>query len=241
MVARSVRLSLRTVDALLTSLLLPVVLMLVTVFLFGGAIDVGVPYVTYVVPGVLVLCAGLGSALTAVSVCNDMTGGIIDRFRSMDVGATAILAGHVAASAARNAISMVLVVGVAFAIGFRTDAGLLRWLGAAGILLLFVVAVSWVAAALGMVVRSPEAASGFTFWVMFLPYPSSAFVPIETMPGWVHGFASWQPVTPVVESLRGFLGGVPLEGNPWMAITWSTGLLLLAVGASVLLFRRRTR
>src|ERR1017187_2728346 len=143
MAARCARMSRRNLDALLTSLILPVMLMVMFVYLFGGAIHTGTRYVTYVVPGVLLLCAGFGASLTAVSVSNYMTGGIIDRFRSMDIGGAAVLFGHVAASVVRNAASTVLVFGVALAMGFRPHAGLLPWLGAVGVLLLFVVAVSW--------------------------------------------------------------------------------------------------
>lgn len=240
MIARCVRLSRRNVDALLTSLMLPIMLMLLFVYLFGGAIETGTRYVTYVVPGVLLLCAGFGASTTAVSVTTDMTTGIIDRFRSMDVGGAAVLAGHVAASVVRNVASIVLVFGVAFAIGFRPDAGPLDWLAAAGLLLLFLLAISWLSAAVGLLARSPEAAGGFTFFVMFLPYPSSAFVPVSTMPGWIHGFARNQPVTPVIETLRGLLLGTPLGGSPWRAIAWCVGILVVSVTLSGVLFRQRT-
>ena len=142
MIVRSLRLSRRNVEVLLTSLILPVILMLLFVYLFGGAIDTGTEYVSYVVPGVLVLCAGFGSATTAISVSQDMHNGIMDRFRSLDVSGAAVVCGHVAASVVRNAASTVLVFGVAFAIGFRSAAGLLDWLAAGGILLLFIVAIS---------------------------------------------------------------------------------------------------
>jgi ABC-2 type transport system permease protein len=241
MAARSLRLSTRNLDALITSLMLPVMLMLLFVYLFGGAIETGTEYVTYVVPGVLLLCAGFGSSLTAVSVSQDLTGGIVDRFRSMDVGGTAFLAGHVVASLARNAASTVLVFGVAFLIGFRPDAGPADWLAAAGVLFAFVLAISWLSAAIGLLTRTPEAASGFTFFVMFLPYPSSAFVPIDTMPTWIHGFAEHQPVTPVIETLRGLLLGTPVGNSPWQALAWCAGFLAISVAASGLLFRLRTR
>jgi ABC-2 type transport system permease protein len=237
---RCFRLNRRNVDALITSLMLPIMLMLLFVYLFGGAIDTGTTYVTYVVPGVLLLCAGFGASLSAVAVSNDMTGGIIDRFRSMDVGGASFLAGHVAASVARNAASTVIVLGVAVLIGFRADPGPLAWLAAAGILLAFVLAVSWLSAAVGLIARSPEAAGGFTFLVMFLPYPSSAFVPIDTMPNWLHGFAEDQPTTPVIESLRGLLLGTPVGNSPWEALAWSGGILLVAIAISGALFRRRT-
>jgi ABC-2 type transport system permease protein len=241
MSARSVRLSMRHLDALLTSLLLPVMLMLLFVELFGGAIQTGTPdYVTYVVPGVILLCAGFGSATTAVSVSQDMTGGIVDRLRSMDVGGAAVLSGHVVASVARNVASTVLVIGVALLLGFRPSAGPLDWLAVAGVLLVFVLAVSWLAAAIGLVAGSPEAANGFTFFVMFLPYASSAFVPVDTMPSWLQGFAEHQPVTPVTETLRGLLLGAPVGNAPWTALAWCAGILLVSAAVSAALFQRRT-
>ncbi len=241
MSARSMRLSLRHLDALLTSLLLPVLLMLIFVYLFGGAIDTGTDYVTYVVPGVILLCAGFGSATTAVSVNQDMTGGIVDRFRSLDVGGPSVLAGHVAASVVRNAASTVLVLAVALAIGFRPEAGPLEWLAVAGVLLAFVLAISSLAAALGLLAGSPEAANGVTFLVMFLPYASSAFVPVDTMPSWLQGFAAHQPITPVVETVRGLLLGMPVGDHAWTALAWCAGILVVSVAASGALFRRRTR
>jgi ABC-2 type transport system permease protein len=240
MAGRCLRLSARNLDAVLTSLLLPVMLLLLFVYLFGGAIQTGTRYVTYVVPGVLLLCAGFGASMTAVSVTTDMTGGIIDRFRSLDVAGSSVLAGHVAASVVRNLASTVLVFGVAFLIGFRPGAGPLDWAAAAGVLLLFILAVSWLSAAFGLLARSPEAAGGFSFFVMFLPYPSSAFVPIDTMPAWLHGFAANQPVTPVIETLRGLLLGIPAGSSPARAVAWCLGILVASVAVSGMLFRRRT-
>jgi ABC-2 type transport system permease protein len=239
MAGRCVRLSMRQIDALMTSLLLPVLLMLIFVYLFGGAIDTGTDYVTYVVPGVILLCVGFGSATTAVTVSQDMTGGIVDRLRSMDVGGPAVLTGHVAASVVRNTASTVLVLGVALLIGFRPEAGPLEWLAVAGVLLAFVLAISALSAALGLLAGSPEAANGITFLVMFLPYASSAFVPVDTMPTWLQGFAKHQPVTPVIETLRSLLLDVP-GGQAWTALAWCGGILAVSLAASGALFRRRT-
>src|SRR5215468_7580415 len=206
MIARCVRLTRRNLDALITALVLPILLMLMFVYLFGGAITTGTSYVQYVVPGVVLLCAGFGAANTAVSVCQDMTGGVIDRFRSLDVPGQALLA----------------------------------WAAAAGILLLFVLAISCLAAVAGLLATSAEAASGFVFAIMFLPYPSSTFVPIATMPTWLQGFARDQPVTPVVETLRGLLLGTPVGASPWHAVAWCGGIMVGAVAISGVLFRRRT-
>ncbi|WP_258308392.1 ABC transporter permease [Streptomyces sp. NWU339] len=240
MTGRSLRLSRRNVDALITSLALPVMILLIFVYFFGGAIDTGTQYVTYVVPGVLLLCAGFGSANTAMAVAEDLKGGIIDRFRSLDIGGTPILTSHVLASAARNLLATVLVLCLAFAIGFRPSATPSGWLAATAVLLIYILALSWFSAAIGLFVKSPEAAGGFTFFVSFLPYPSSAFVPTGTMPGWLQGFAAHQPVTKVIEALRGLLLGQPVGATPWVALAWCAGILVVSVGASGVLFRRRT-
>jgi ABC-2 type transport system permease protein len=237
---RCLRLSRRNSEALLTSLMLPIMLMLLFVYLFGGAIRTGTEYVTYVVPGVLLLCAGYGASITAVSVSHDMSSGLVDRLRSLDVGGAAFLAGHVVASVARNAASTVVVLGVGILIGFRPDATPLEWVAAAGMLALFVVALSWFAALIGLLAKTPEGASGFTFFVMFLPYPSSAFVPIATMPAWIHGFAAHQPVTPVIETIRSLLLGTPAGTSPVQAVAWCSAILVASVALAGVLFRRRT-
>jgi ABC-2 type transport system permease protein len=214
-------------------------LMLMFVYLFGGAIHTGTRYVDYVVPGVLLVCVGFGAATTAVSVSHDMTSVIIDRFRSMDVRGETLINGHVVASVARNLLSSALVFAVALAIGFRPHGDPLNWLAAVGILALYVLALSWFAAAIGILVRSPEAAQGVTFLVSFLPYPSSAFVPIHTMPSWLQGFAANQPVTAVADALRALLDGAPVGANGWHAVAWSLGIIAVSVVLAGGLFRRR--
>ncbi|MEU7073140.1 ABC transporter permease [Streptomyces narbonensis] len=238
---RGIRLSRRNLDAVISSMMMPIMLMLVFVYFFGGAIDTGTRYVTYVVPGVLVLCAGFGAASTAVTVSEDMRSGVVDRFRTLDVGGAPFLAGHVAATVTRNALSTTLVLGAAFAIGFRPTGTTGGRLAAIGLLLAWITAVSWLSAALGLVTRTAEAAGAITFFMMFLPYPSSAFVPIDTMPGWLHGFAEHQPVTPLIESMRGLLIDQPVGDAPWVALGWCAALLTVALAASGFLFRLRTR
>ncbi|MGW6025067.1 ABC transporter permease [Streptomyces sp. NPDC055214] len=241
MTGRSIRISRRNVDALITAMALPVMILLIFVYFFGGAIKTDTQsYVTYVVPGVLLLCAGFGSSNTAIAVTEDLKGGIIDRFRSLDIGGTQILTGHVFASLARNLLATTLVLSLAFAIGFRPTATLPGWLAATAVLLAFILALSWLSAAVGLLAKSPEAAGGFTFFVSFLPYPSSAFVPTSTMPPWLQTFAENQPVTHVIESLRGLLLNQPVGSTPWVALAWCTGILAVSVGASGVLFRRRT-
>ncbi len=237
---RSLRLSARSPEALLTALMLPVLLMVVFVYLFGGAVSIGTRYVEYVVPGVLLLCAVTGASTTAVTVCQDMAGGIIDRFRSLDVPGTAVLAGHVTASLLRNIVSTGLVVAVAFGIGFRPHGSVAGFAAAVGILLLFVAAVSWFAAAFGLLVRAPEAANSAMMLLMFCTYASSAFVPVRTLPWWLRGFAGHQPATPVTETIRGLLlghsGGLPVAAT----LAWCGGIMVASMGTAALLFRRRT-
>jgi len=240
MTGRSLRLSLRSPDALLTALLLPVMLMVVFVYLFGGAVSIGTSYVDYVVPGVLLLCGVTGASTTAVTVCQDMASGIIDRFRSLDVPGTAVLAGHAAASVLRNLVSVLLVAAVAVGIGFRPHSDPVRLAAALGVLLLFVAAVSWLAAAWGLAVSAPEAANGAMFFLMFFCYASSAFVPVAKMPWWLRGFARHQPATPVTETLRALLAGQQAGPHLVSALAWSGGILAASVVASMVLFARRT-
>ncbi|WP_433271726.1 ABC transporter permease [Actinosynnema sp. CS-041913] len=239
-IGRGLRHSMRSVDALLVSVILPVVTLLLFVYVFGGAISVGTQYVDYVVPGIILLCAGYGAAGTAVGVNVDMTTGVIDRFRSLPIASSAVLTGHVVASVVRNAVATSLVLVVALLIGFRPAGGPLAWLGVAGVLLLFMVGVSWLGACFGMLTKRPEAAGAFSFVVLFLPYLSSAFVPTDTMPAALRGIADNQPATPIIETLRGLMLGGPVGGNGVLAVLWCTGFAVAGVVGATLLFRRRT-
>ncbi|HVL22810.1 MAG TPA: ABC transporter permease [Thermomicrobiales bacterium] len=238
MTARSMRGVTRQIDALVTSIMLPIFLMLLFVYVFGGAISIGVDYVQYVVPGVIVLCAGFGAASTAVAVASDMQHGVIDRFRSLPIVGSSVLIGHVAASVATNLFSTAIVIGVAYLTGFRPTAGPLEWLGAIGLLVLFILALSWVATAIGLLVKNVEAANGATFFMLFLPYLSSAFVPTDTMPDALQVVTCHQPFTPMIEALRGLLLGTPIGNNAWLAIAWFGGILVVAFLAATMLFNR---
>ena len=240
LIGRSLRHSLRSVDALLTAVMLPVLLLLMFVYVFGGSIDTGGDYVDYVVPGIILLCAGFGAATTAVSVNQDMTTGVIDRFRSLDIPASAVLAGHVVASMARNLVSTLLVLGVALLIGYSPDASLGEWLGVLGLLLLFMTAVSWLAAAYGLLASSAEAAGAFSFFILFLPYVSSAFVRPDSMPGVLETIAEHQPLTPLVGTLRALMLGTP-TGDAAVAVAWCAGFAVLGCAAAALLFRSSSR
>jgi len=238
---RALRLSLRNIEGLLTALVLPVIMMLMFVYLFGGAISTGTRYVDYVVPGVLLVCIGWGSGTTAITVAHDLASGIIDRFRSMDVRGEALISGHVVASVARNLLSVALVVVVAVAIGFRPHADVAHWLLAAGVLALFVLALSWFAAAIGIAARTPEMAQGIAFLVSFLPYVSSAFVPIHTMPSALQAVARNQPATAVIDTIRASLNGGRVGADAWHAVAWSVGIIIVSIALSGVLFRRRAR
>ena len=238
-IGRSLRHSVRSIDALLTAVMLPVVIMLMFVYVFGGAIDTGGRYVDYVVPGIIVLCAGFGSAGTAMAVALDMTTGVIDRFRSLPISSAAVLTGHVAASVARNVVSTLLVLGVALIAGFRPTADPLNWLAAAGLLLALMTAISWIAASFGLLARSVETANALTFAAAFAPYVSSAFVPADTMPAALEWVATYQPVTPIADTLRALMLDTPV-GNDWIvALAWCAGGIVIGRAGAAYLFRRR--
>jgi ABC-2 type transport system permease protein len=239
MVTRSVRRSLRDPEAFFTALMLPVILMLLFVYVFGGAMRTGTSYVDYVVPGLIVLCAGFGAGTTATAVAQDMTNGIVDRFRSMPVAPSSVLTGHVVASVLRNLLATFLVICVGLAVGWRPTGSSLDWVAAILVVVLFILALSWLAAAVGLLAGGPEAANSMTIVLMFLPYVSTAFVPVDTMPSWLQGFAEHQPMTPVIETLRGLWMGTPLGHQPLWAVVWCVGILLVAAVGSSMLFTRR--
>ena len=241
MIGRSIRLSRRNTDTLVMSVVLPLMMMALFVYVFGGAIATGTAYVNYVVPGIVLLCAGYGAAATAMSVADDMTSGMVDRLRSMPIRPFVVLTGHVAASATRNALSTAIVVAAAVAMGFRPDGTVLEWLAAAGLLLLYVLALSWLAAGLGAVARSVESASALSFFMLFLPYLSSAFVPTDTMPAALGAISEHQPITPIIETVRGLLTGTPIGDNGALALAWSVGLLVASFLLATALYRRRVR
>ncbi|MFC8042800.1 ABC transporter permease [Nocardia sp. NPDC057353] len=242
MLDRNLRNSLRSPDALIMTIAVPVLILLMFVYVLGGAIEVGGgTYVDYVVPGILLLCAGFGSATTAVSVCTDVTEGFVDRFRTMAVARSAFLNAHVAESLLRNLFTTALVTVLAVLIGFRPTADPLRWLAALGLVALFVLALSWISAALGLLTRSVEAANGSTFAFLFLPYVSSAFVPVESMPGWLRPVAEHQPVTPVIETVRGLLIGTPIGSSAVLAVSWCALFIVVGYLGALAAFRARTR
>ncbi|MEC1375575.1 ABC transporter permease [Heyndrickxia oleronia] len=239
-IGRSLRHSLRNTESLIMAIALPIILMLLFTYVFGGAIDPSGEYVTYVVPGIILLCAGFGSSSTAVDVATDMTNGIIDRFRTMPISSIHVITGHVIASLVRNLVATGIVICVALLVGFQPSANLLEWLGAIGIITLFILTFTWLFAAIGLVATSPTAASSYGFALLFLPYLSSAFVPTDTMPSWLQGVAAHQPITPVIETIRGLLTQTPIHHYAWWAIGWC---LLILIGSYIWcnwMFQRKT-
>ncbi|MEU5233293.1 ABC transporter permease [Streptomyces anulatus] len=219
----------------LNLLLTPVMLLLLFVYIFGDVMSAGIggggggrsAYIAYIVPGILLLTVGSTVVGTAVSVSTDMTEGVIARFRTMAIHRGSVIIGHVVGSVLQSVLSVVLVGAVAVAIGFRsTDATLVEWLAAFGLLVLFSAALTWVAVGMGLISPNAEAASNNALPMVLLPMLSSAFIPVETMPGWFRPIAEYQPFTPVIETLRGLLLGTEIGHNGWLAVGWSIGLVL---------------
>ncbi|MFE4727012.1 ABC transporter permease [Microbacterium sp. NPDC056736] len=238
-VGRSLLHSLRDGESLVMAIMLPVLLMVLFTYVFGGAIDPTGGYVDYVVPGIILLCAGFGAASTAVYVANDMKAGIIDRFRTMPLRASAVLTGHVVASLLRNLLATGVVIGVALLVGFRPTAGAWGWAGAIALIALYILAITYLFAAIGLAAGSPEAANGYGFIILFVPYLSSAFVPVTTMPEWLQWVAENQPVTPIIEALRSLLLGTPMDDNAWWAVGWCLAILIVSFAWGAWLFRRK--
>ncbi|NNH68802.1 ABC transporter permease [Nocardia uniformis] len=241
MLGRNLRHTMRSPDTMIMTIAIPIVILLMFVYVFGGAMQASDHYIDYVVPGIILLCAGFGSATTAVSVATDMRDGIIDRFRAMPLSHSAVLTAHVAESVLRNLLTTGLVVLVAIGLGFRPTADPLSWLGVLAVIGLFVIALSWLAVTIGLLAPNPEAANGFSFTFMFLPYVSSAFVPPNTMPAGLRWFAHNQPVTPVIETVRGLLLGTPIGHNATLAVAWWSGIAIIGFLLSAWLFRKRTK
>ncbi|WP_240963455.1 ABC transporter permease [Antrihabitans stalactiti] len=240
MTRRSLKHTLRSPDTMVMTIALPIMILLMFVYIFGGAFDVGGEYIDYVVPGIILLCAGFGAGTAAVSVSTDMTNGIIDRFRTMAISRSSVLTGHVVESVVRNLLTTSIVIVVAVALGFRPTADPLKWLAALAVIAVFVLALSWISVALGLLARNPEAAQGFTFFLMFIPYVSSAFVPTDTMPTWLRSFAEHQPVTPVIETLRGLLMGTEIGNSAMLAVIWCDAIGLAGYLSASLIFKRKT-
>jgi ABC-2 type transport system permease protein len=237
---RSLRHITRSVDTIITTTIMPIAFMLLFVYVFGGAIKTGGhSYVNYLLPGILLITIASGISYTAFRLFLDLQSGIFERFQSMPVARSSILWAHVLTSLVANLISLVVVVLVALLIGFRSGAGVLVWLAVAGILIVFTLALTWIAVIPGLTAKSVDGASAFSYPLIFLPLVSSAFVPTNTMPGAVRAFAEYQPVTSIVNTIRDLYSRQPVGGDIWIALAWCAGILIVAYAFAMLMYRRR--
>lgn len=242
--SRSLKHSFRDAESLLMAILLPLMLMLIFTFIFGESIAAGQggdrgDYLAYVLPAIALTAAGFGASYTAVVVSNDMTTGFMNRLRTMPFPAVTVLLGHTVSSMVRNMLATLVVVAVAFALGFRTEATVLQFAGAVGMIALWILVITVVFAVLGMVAGSAEAASGYGFILLFLPYVSSGFVPVETMPNWLAGFAGNQPMTPIIDASRALLNGQNPGDEWWIGLLWCAGFVAVAVWLAAVIFPKK--
>lgn len=237
---RSIKHIRRNLDQLLSVAIQPILFMLLFVYVFGGAINTGdTSYVNYLTAGILVQTAAFGATFTAVSLKVDLQRGIVDRFRSIPMFTPALLVGHITADLVRNLASSVIMLAVAFVIGFRPTGGPREWLLALALLLAFSFAISWLSAIAGLLAGSLEAVQWLSFMIIFpLTFASSAFVPTDTMPVWLRIFAENQPVTRVIEAMRGWLVGTPVGDNGWIAFVWCAAILAVSIPITTYLYRR---
>jgi ABC-2 type transport system permease protein len=237
---RSLRHITRSLDTIITTTIMPIAFMLLFVYVFGGAIDSGSDsYVSYLLPGILVITIASGISYTGFRLFLDMESGIFERFQSMPIARSSVLWAHVLTSVVANLISLVVVVLVALLMGFRSGAGVLAWLSVAGIMILFTLALTWIAVIPGLTARSADGASAFAYPLIFLVFISSAFVPTDTMPGPVRAFARYQPVTSIVEAIRELFTRQPVGTDLWIALAWCAGILVVAYIVAGVTYRRR--
>jgi ABC-2 type transport system permease protein len=237
---RTMRHVTRSPDTIITTVITPIALMLLFVYVFGGAIRTGShDYVNYLLPGILLITIASGISYTALRLFTDTRGGMFERFQSMPIARSSALWAHVLTSLAANLISVAAVVGVAFGVGFRSGAGVLAWLAVAGILILFTLALTWVAVIPGLTAKSVDGAGAFAYPLIFLPFISSAFVPTATMPGPVRAFAEYQPVTSIVNTIRDLFAQRPAGTGIWTALAWCAGILVVAYVFANVCYRRR--
>ncbi|WP_028552320.1 ABC transporter permease [Paenibacillus sp. UNC451MF] len=241
MLGRSMRHIFRSMDTILTVCITPIAMMLLFVYVFGGAIETGTDnYVNYLLPGILLMAIASGVAYVAYRLFMDKQRGIIERFHSMPIARSTVLWGHVLTSVVSNVISVVVIILVALIMGFRSSAGVLSWLTVAGILVLFTLALTWVAAIAGLSAKTMEGASAFSYPLIFLPFISSAFVPTDSMPKVVRAFAENQPVTSIVETIRALLSSQPVGNDIWVALAWCLGIMIVAYLFAVRAYKRNS-
>lgn len=240
MLGRSMRHIFRSMDTIITVTIMPIAFMLLFVYVFGGAIQTGTDnYVNYLLPGILLIAIASGIAYTAYRLFMDMQSGIFERFHSMPIARSAALWGHVLTSLVSNAISVAVIILVALMMGFRSSAGVLSWLAVAGILALFTLALTWIAAIAGLSAKSVDGAGAFAYPIIFLPFISSAFVPTESMPSAVRAFAENQPVTSIVDAIRALLSSQPVGNDIWVALAWCLGILIVAYLFAMRAYKRK--
>jgi ABC-2 type transport system permease protein len=239
MLRRNFQQTLRNPTAVFNAVLLPIVIMLMFVYVIGGAFNVGVDYVDYATPGMIVLAITYGLSATSMAVNSDMTRGIINRSKVMDISRGAVLNAQVIATVLRSLVAIAAITGVAFALGFRSSASPLDWLGAIGFVVVVCVATSWLTVALGLAAKTPETAGMATVPLILLPFLSSAIVPADTMRTGARQFAEYQPSTPVIETLRGLLTGQPSAGHAIAALAWCVGIALVGYLWALATFSRR--
>ncbi|MFI7578298.1 ABC transporter permease [Micromonospora sp. NPDC049497] len=239
LLGRSLRHISRSPDTIITTAIMPIAFMLLFVYVFGGAIQTGSDnYVNYLLPGILLITVASGISYTAYRLFLDMKSGIFERFQSMPIARSSVLWAHVLTSLVANLISLVVVVLVALAMGFRSGAGVLAWLAVTGIMMLFTLALTWLAVIPGLTAQSVDGASAFSYPLVFLPFISSAFVPTQSMPGPVRAFAENQPVTAIVNTIRDLFAHQHVGGDIWIALVWCAGLLVVAYGVAMTIYRR---
>lgn len=237
---RSLRHILRSPDTIITTAVMPIAFLVLFVFVFGGAIDVGAAaYVDYLLPGILLITVASGIAYTAYRLFLDLQAGIVERFQSMPIARSSVLWAHVLTSLVANLVSVAIVIAAALLMGFRSGAGVLAWLGVAGILVLFTLALTWIAVIAGLSAKTVDGASAFSYPLILLPFVSSAFVPTESMPGPVRWFAEHQPVTSIVDAIRALLAQQPVGSELWIALAWCSGILVVAAVLATALYRRK--
>jgi ABC-2 type transport system permease protein len=240
LLGRSLRHITRSPDTIITTTIMPIAMLLLFVYVLGGAIDTGTDsYVSYLLPGILLITVASGISYTAFRLFLDMKSGIFERFQSMPIARSSVLWAHVLTSLVANLVSLVVVVVVGLLMGFRTGAGVLAWLAVAGILFLFTLALTWLAVIPGLVANSVDGASAFSYPLIFLPFISSAFVPTDTMPGPVRAFAEHQPVTSIVDAIRDLFAQQPVGNDVSIALAWCLGILLVAYLLAIATFRHK--
>ena len=240
MLGRTMRHITRSPDTIITTTIMPIAFMLLFVYVFGGAIQTGSKnYVNYLLPGILLITIASGISYTAYRLFLDLQSGIFDRYNSMPIARSSVLWGHVLTSVVANGISVVVVVLVALLMGFRSSAGALAWLAVAGILILFTLALTWLAVIPGLTAKSVDGAAAFAYPLIFLPFISSAFVPTASMPGPVRAFAENQPVTAIVDTIRALFEQQPVGNDIWIALAWCVGILVIAFVFAMAAYRRK--